>query len=254
MTWRLHVFTPVEGCRAPVLAPLRCCRPRMRSVTASGRRRWRRGCSAARGRCRRCRRRPVSRRSAAVAQRAGCPRPPTAGPRHRGGTGSPAGGFTSSAAQQRRPDGARSIRTVIRHRDQLPGPTVTVGVLAAVSAALAGHLRELGDDTSTLGAEVPMAKAGVRAGAQPLRQCRRRTVSGVGLRRANRSDRRGPGAAAPQGGAPGDARGEPGVRRGPRAAVALGRQAIRPDGPVADRHRQHRRVQCQPRTGRPEVR
>jgi hypothetical protein len=61
-----------------------------------------------------------------------------------------------------RPDGVRSIRTVIRNRAQLPGPTVTVGVLAAVSTALAGHLRELGDDPSTLGAEVPMAKAGVR--------------------------------------------------------------------------------------------
>lgn len=61
-----------------------------------------------------------------------------------------------------RPEGVRSIRTVIRNRNQLPGRTVTVGVLAAVSTALAGHLRELGDDPSTLGAEVPMAKAGVR--------------------------------------------------------------------------------------------
>jgi hypothetical protein len=61
-----------------------------------------------------------------------------------------------------RPDGVRSIRTVIRNRAELPGPTVTVGVLAAVSTALAGHLRELGDDPSTLGAEVPMAKVGVR--------------------------------------------------------------------------------------------
>jgi hypothetical protein len=61
-----------------------------------------------------------------------------------------------------RPDGVRSIRTVIRTRAQLPGPTVTAGVLSAVSTALAGHLRELGDDPSTLGAEVPMAKAGVR--------------------------------------------------------------------------------------------
>jgi hypothetical protein len=61
-----------------------------------------------------------------------------------------------------RPDGVRSIRTVIRNRAQLAGPTVTVGVLAAVSTALSGHLRELGDDSSTLGAEVPMAKAGVR--------------------------------------------------------------------------------------------
>jgi hypothetical protein len=61
-----------------------------------------------------------------------------------------------------RPDGVRSICTVIRNRAQLPGPTVTVGVLAAVSTALADHLRELGDEPSTLGAEVPMAKAGVR--------------------------------------------------------------------------------------------
>ena len=61
----------------------------------------------------------------------------------------------------RRPGGVRSIRTVIRNRAQL-APTVTVGVLAAVSTALADHLRELGDDPSTLGAEVPMAKVGVR--------------------------------------------------------------------------------------------
>jgi hypothetical protein len=39
---------------------------------------------------------------------------------------------------------------------------VTVGVLAAVSTALAGHLREFGDDPAMLGAEVPMAKAGAR--------------------------------------------------------------------------------------------
>jgi hypothetical protein len=42
------------------------------------------------------------------------------------------------------------------------GPTVTIGVLAAVSTALSEHLRELGDDTAMLGAEVPMAKSGVR--------------------------------------------------------------------------------------------
>jgi hypothetical protein len=61
-----------------------------------------------------------------------------------------------------RPDGVRSVRTVIRDRGQLRGRTVTAGVLASVSTALAGHLREFGDDPSTLGAEVPMAKAGVR--------------------------------------------------------------------------------------------
>jgi hypothetical protein len=60
------------------------------------------------------------------------------------------------------PDGVRSVRTVIRNRAQVSGPTVTAGVLAVVSTALAGHLRELGDDPSTLGAEVPMAKAGIR--------------------------------------------------------------------------------------------
>jgi len=51
---------------------------------------------------------------------------------------------------------------VVRKRAGLAGPTVTVGVLAAVSTALAGHLEEQGDDASTLGAEVPMAKTGVR--------------------------------------------------------------------------------------------
>ncbi|HJT96598.1 MAG TPA: DUF1298 domain-containing protein [Mycobacterium sp.] len=61
-----------------------------------------------------------------------------------------------------RPAGVRSVRTILRRHDQLCGPTVTVAVLAAVSTALSAHLREFGDDTSTLGAEVPMAKAGVR--------------------------------------------------------------------------------------------
>ncbi|WP_245839484.1 WS/DGAT domain-containing protein [Mycobacterium aquaticum] len=60
------------------------------------------------------------------------------------------------------PAGPVSLRTIVRSRDQLGGPTVTVAVLAAVSAALAEHLRELGDDPSDLGAEVPMAKAGPR--------------------------------------------------------------------------------------------
>jgi hypothetical protein len=61
-----------------------------------------------------------------------------------------------------RPAGALSVRTLIRRRDQLPGPTVTVGVLTGVSSALAGYLRELGDDPTLLGAEVPMATPGVR--------------------------------------------------------------------------------------------
>lgn len=58
--------------------------------------------------------------------------------------------------------GVRSVRTVIRRRGQLTGPTVTIAVLAAVSEALSAHLRSLGDDPDSLGAEVPMAKAGAR--------------------------------------------------------------------------------------------
>ncbi len=61
-----------------------------------------------------------------------------------------------------RPAGVRSVRTLVRHRDQLSGPTVTIAVLCAVSEALSAHLRDLGDDPSELGAEVPMAKTGVR--------------------------------------------------------------------------------------------
>jgi hypothetical protein len=56
-----------------------------------------------------------------------------------------------------RPEGARAMRTLVRHRSQLPGPTVTVGVLSAVSEALSNLL---GEDTDSLGAEVPMAKSG----------------------------------------------------------------------------------------------
>lgn len=61
-----------------------------------------------------------------------------------------------------RPEGMRSVRTLVRRKAALPGPTVTVGVLAAVSEALAGQLRAFGDDPATLGAEVPMARTGPR--------------------------------------------------------------------------------------------
>jgi hypothetical protein len=56
-----------------------------------------------------------------------------------------------------RPDGARSVRTLVRQRAQLRGPTVTVAVLAAVSTALS---RLIGGSVDSLGAEVPMAKSG----------------------------------------------------------------------------------------------
>ncbi|MCV7088603.1 WSD1 family O-acyltransferase, partial [Mycobacterium interjectum] len=51
-----------------------------------------------------------------------------------------------------------SVRTLVRRRSQLRGPTITVGVLAAVSTALSTLL---GEGSDTLGAEVPMAKPGV---------------------------------------------------------------------------------------------
>jgi hypothetical protein len=76
----------------------------------------------------------------------------------RAGLLTPALGSRPPLAINARPDGARSLRTLVRHRSQLRGPTVTVGVLAAVSTALSGLL---GDAGSSLGAEVPMAKPGV---------------------------------------------------------------------------------------------
>lgn len=61
-----------------------------------------------------------------------------------------------------RPDGARSLRVLVRRRTELAGSTVTVAVLSAISRALADHLRTLGDDPATLGAEVPIASPGPR--------------------------------------------------------------------------------------------
>lgn len=60
-------------------------------------------------------------------------------------------------ATNTRPERVRTVRTLVRHRAQLPGPTVTVGVLAAVAEALSG---QLGGCADSLGAEVPMAKPG----------------------------------------------------------------------------------------------
>lgn len=66
-------------------------------------------------------------------------------------------GSRPPVATNTRPQGARSVRTLVRHRAQLPGPTVTVGALAAVSTALTGLLH---DAPPSLGAEVPMVKPG----------------------------------------------------------------------------------------------
>jgi hypothetical protein len=71
----------------------------------------------------------------------------------------PGAGFRPLQRTNARPDGARSMRTLVRHRSQLSGPTITVRVLAAVSTALSGLL---GGADDSLGAEVPMTKPGVR--------------------------------------------------------------------------------------------
>src|ERR1700758_5071842 len=76
----------------------------------------------------------------------------------RAGLLAPALGSRPLLATNARPDGAQSVRTLVRHRSQLRGPTVTVGVLAAMSTALSALL---GDAADSLGAEVPMAKPGV---------------------------------------------------------------------------------------------
>lgn len=73
----------------------------------------------------------------------------------------PALGTRRPLATNARPRGARSIRTLVRHRSQLPDATVTVGVLAAVADAMS---EMLGGDVDSLGAEVPIAKSGARLG------------------------------------------------------------------------------------------
>ena len=128
-----------------------------------------------------------------------------------------------------RPAGARSVRTVVRHREQLPGPTVTIGVLCALSTALSAHLRELGDDPSTLGAEVPMAKATVREAHNHFGNV------GVGLYPGLEPEERAARIADDlacrrrRAAAPGDAGGQQGLRCRARATFALGRGAVRPD-------------------------
>ena len=67
-------------------------------------------------------------------------------------------GVRPALSTNTRPAGARTVRTLVRHRAQLDGPTVTVAALASVSSALSGYL---GDAAASLAAEVPMAKSGV---------------------------------------------------------------------------------------------
>jgi len=70
----------------------------------------------------------------------------------------PGPGTRPALSTNARPAGVRTMRTLLRHRAQVRGPTVTVAALAAVSGALSGYL---GDADASLIAEVPMAKTGV---------------------------------------------------------------------------------------------
>jgi hypothetical protein len=70
----------------------------------------------------------------------------------------PAIGPQPALSTNTQPTGARPMRTLVRHRSQLHGPTATVAALAAVSGALSG---QLGDVAASLVAEVTMAKPGV---------------------------------------------------------------------------------------------
>jgi hypothetical protein len=60
-------------------------------------------------------------------------------------------------ATNSRPAGARVMRTLVRRRTQLGGPTVTVAALSAISTALSDLL---GPCAASSAAEVPMAKPG----------------------------------------------------------------------------------------------
>jgi hypothetical protein len=162
-TWRLHVFTPVEGLPGAgtgavvVLQATHALGDGIRSSALAGLMLGRPGTVSAVTA-------PRPFRGAALPWRA-----LRAARSHRQLVRDTEAGLVPAQADSRpalhsnaRPEGVRSIRTVIRKRSEVAGPTVTIGVLAGVSTALSEHLRELGDDTSMLGAEVPMAKSGVR--------------------------------------------------------------------------------------------
>lgn len=70
----------------------------------------------------------------------------------------PAAPSRPAALTNARPAGATGMRAIALKRAELSGPTVTVGALSVISEALAQTLRRRGQDTSTLGAELMMAK------------------------------------------------------------------------------------------------
>lgn len=61
------------------------------------------------------------------------------------------------------PAGTSVLRTLLVDRGRLRRPTVTVGALTAIAEALGGYLADRGEDTASLGAEVPIAGPAVTA-------------------------------------------------------------------------------------------
>lgn len=157
MPWRLHVFTPVlgvPGVRGPgTVAVLQVAHALADGARAAAMAAWLFGRAA-----------PVP--TPVRPSRSFLPRLAFDAARAhrrqardtRAGLLAPGVGLRPPLSTNARPAGVRSVRTLVRHRSQLRGPTVTVAVLAAVSTALSTLL---GDAADSLGAEVPMAKPGV---------------------------------------------------------------------------------------------
>lgn len=156
--WRLHVFAPVHGMPghrgAGTVAVLQVAHALADGRRASALAAWLFGRAA-----------PVG--AVAAPGHAFLPwRAVTAARAHRSRVADTRAGLLPPAVSDRpplainnRPAGSRAVRTLVRHRAELNGPTVTVAVLSAVSAALSEYLDEPCEE---LGAEVPMAKAGAR--------------------------------------------------------------------------------------------
>ncbi|ANH29307.1 hypothetical protein A0V42_13590 [Mycobacterium avium subsp. paratuberculosis] len=156
MAWRLHVFGPVHGIPG-VRGPGTVAVLQVAHALADG---ARAAALAARlfGRAAPVPEVPVPRPGwlpwrAAVAARTHCQLVRDT----RAGRLAPGAGPRPLLPTNARPAGVRSLRTLVRHRAQLPGPTATVAVLGAVAQALSDLL---GDQADSLGAEVPMAKPG----------------------------------------------------------------------------------------------
>ncbi|OBK92922.1 DUF1298 domain-containing protein [Mycobacterium asiaticum] len=156
MAWRLHVFTPVHAIpgvsRPGTVAVLQVAHALGDGARASAMAAWLFGRPA-----------PVP---TVAATRAGFPpRLAVAAARaHRrlvrdteAGLVPHGVGLRPLVATNARPGADRAVRTLVRRRGQIPGPTVTVGVLARVAEALAEWL---GGEVDSLGAEVPMVKPG----------------------------------------------------------------------------------------------